>query len=456
MPLLRAVPVMLSAGERTALKKRVRGAKTAWRDRLRAQIVLAAARGHPNARIAASLGISVDTVRKWRGRFAARGLDGLRDRPRPGRPRRISAADRAAVVALACQLPAATGVPLSRWTGPELAAELTARGLASPMSASSVLRILAEHPVKPWQYQSWIYPRDPGFAARAKVIVDLYQGRYQGKPLSPGDRILSFDAKPQINARHRLHPTLPAAPGRPVRYEHEYKRKGSLALLAGLDVHTGQVFAATPVTTGIKPFTDLAGQVMARPEYKNAPRVFVIVDNGSDHRGQAAIGRLAKAHPNAIMIHTPVHASWLNQRDLLLPSSRRKSSARTTSTASSSCPGPCWASSTATTRPPGRSAGNSPPATCTTSWTASAATSSKATLRTNRYRKPHDNPRRTSGATHLSIRCATGREPVTGSDPAHIGASAGQAAGVRWGARCQRVITRTSGFSSGLWLRWRS
>ena len=124
MPLLRAVPVMLSAGERTALKKRVRGAKAAWRDRLRAQIVLAAARGQPNARIAAGLGISVDTVRKWRGRFAARGLDGLRDRPRPGRPRRISAADRAAVVALACQLPAATGVPLGRRSGPELAVSM--------------------------------------------------------------------------------------------------------------------------------------------------------------------------------------------------------------------------------------------------------------------------------------------------------------------------------------------
>jgi transposase len=173
MPQLRAAPVMLSAGERTTGKKRGRGAKTAWRDRLRAQIVLAAARRHPNARIAAGLGISVDTVRKWRGRFAARGLDGLQDRPRPGRPRRISAADRAAVVALACQLPAATGVPLGRRTGPELTAELAARGLASPMSASSVLRILAEHPVKPWQYQSWIYPRDPDFEARAKVIAPL-------------------------------------------------------------------------------------------------------------------------------------------------------------------------------------------------------------------------------------------------------------------------------------------
>jgi len=391
MPLLRAVPVMLSAGERTTLNKRVRGAKTTWRDRLRAQIVLAAARGHPNARIAAGLGISVDTVRKWRGRFAARGLDGLRDRPRPGRPRQISAADRAAVVALACQLPAATGVPLGRRAGPELAAELAARGLASPMSASSVLRILAGHPVRPWQYQSWIYPRDPDSGARARVIVDLYQGCYQGEPLGPGDRILSFDAKPQINARRRLHPTLPAAPGRPVRYEHEYKRQGSLALLAGLDVHTGQVFASTPLTTGIKPFMDLAGQVMARPGYKNAPRVFVIVDNGSDHRGQAAITRLAKAHPNAIMICTPLHASWLNQRSSSR-SSRRKSSPRTTSTALNSSPPFCWGSWTGTTRPPGRSAGNSPPATCTISWTASAATSSNTTLRTNRYCRPHEQP----------------------------------------------------------------
>jgi hypothetical protein len=77
------------------------------------------------------------------------------------------------------------------------------------------------------------------------------------------------------------------------------------------------------VTTGIKPFMDLAGQVMGRPEYKNAPRVFVIVDNGSDHRGQAAISRLARAHPNAIMIHTPVHASWLNQIPVNRPSARR-------------------------------------------------------------------------------------------------------------------------------------
>ena len=271
MPLLRAVPVVLSAGERTTLNKRVRGAKTAYRDRLRAQIVLAAARGRDNARIAADLRITVDTVRKWRGRFAGRGLDGLADLPRSGRPRRISELTRAAVVALACQLPAATGVPLSRWTGPELLAEITRAGLGRQLSVSSVLRILAEHPVKPWQYQSWISPRDPDFAARASVILDLYQGVYQGRRLRPGDRILSVDAKPSIQARGRCRPTTPAARGKPVRVEHEYVRHGALALLAALDVHTGKVFAATPATTGITPFMDLMGQVTKRPDPYRAP-----------------------------------------------------------------------------------------------------------------------------------------------------------------------------------------
>jgi transposase len=321
----RAVPVTLTGAERTTLTERARGAKTAYRDRLRALIVLAAARGRDNARIAADLQITADTVRKWRGRFAGRGLAGLADLPRCGRPRRISELTRAAVVALACQLPAATGVPLSRWTGPELLAEITRAGAADEkLPASSVLRILAEHPVKPWQYQSWISVRDPDFAARASIILDLYQGFYQGTRLQPGDRILSVDAKPSIQARGRCRPTVPAARGRPVRVEHEYVRHGALALLAALDVRSGKVFASTPATTGIAPFTELIGQVMNRPEYKDAPRVFVIVDNGSDHRGQAAITRLRDAHPNAIMIHTPVHASWLNQVEIVFSIVQKK------------------------------------------------------------------------------------------------------------------------------------
>src|SRR5271165_4789107 len=216
MPLPAAVPVTLTAAGRKTLKKRARGAKTCWRDRLRAQIVLAAARGRDNARIAAGLGVTADTVRKWRGRFAERGLAGLEDLPRSGRPRRISAADRAAVVALACQLPAATGVPLSRWTGPELATELTAQDLVSePMSVTSLLRILADNPVKPWQYRSWIYTRDPDFAAKATVILDLYQGFYQaGRSVPATGSCPSAPSRPSRPAAASTRPCPPLPAGR--------------------------------------------------------------------------------------------------------------------------------------------------------------------------------------------------------------------------------------------------
>jgi len=325
MPALRAVPVTLTASQRAALKKRARGARTAYRDRQRAQIVLLAARGLATAAIARRLHVTEDTVRKWRGRFACCGLPGLDDLPRAGRPRRISELERAAICALACQLPAATGVPLARWTGPELVSELASRRLTGPVSASSVLRILAEHPIKPWQYQSWLFPRDPDFAAKATVILDLYQGFYGGEPLRPGDRIVSVDAKPSIQARGRRHETSPPARGQPMQVEHEYQRNGALALLAVLDVHTGQVpAAATPPTTGIAHFMDLMGQVMRQEPYASAGRVFVIVDNGSDHRGKKAARRLRTAWPSAIMIHTPVHASWLNQIEIFFSIIQKK------------------------------------------------------------------------------------------------------------------------------------
>src|SRR5260221_4448787 len=272
MPLPAAVPVKLTGAERKTLKKRTRGAKPCGRDRVRAQIVLLAAWPLPNAVIARRLGLGEDTVRKWRGRFAARGLGGLDDLSRSGRPRQITAAERAAICALACQLPAATGVPLARWSGPELATEVTAAGLVRQVSPSSVLRILAEHPIKPWQHQSWIYPREEDFEAKAKVVRDLSQGYYHGEPLGPGDRVVPVDAKPSIKARKRCHRTIPAGQGKPARVEHEYQCNGALALLAVLDVHTGEVFASTPATTGIAPFMALMDQVMTRQPYNNAGR----------------------------------------------------------------------------------------------------------------------------------------------------------------------------------------
>jgi transposase len=132
------------------------------------------------------------------------------------------------------------------------------------------------------------------------------------------------DAKPSIQARARCHATGPPGAGRPVRVEHEYERTGALALLAALDVRTGKVFASCPPATAISPFMALMGQVMRHEQYTNAPRVLVIVDNGSDHRGKKAARRLRDAYPNTIMIHTPVHASWLNQIEIVFSIAQKK------------------------------------------------------------------------------------------------------------------------------------
>ena len=169
LPLLRAVPVARLAAHLAASGGRRRPGRLG-----RARLSLP----RPGARSPVTWARRPARVA---GRFAGRGL-AAGCLPRPGRGGRGCPA---AVVALACQLPAATGVPLSRWTGPELLAEITKAGLGRQLSVSSVLRILAEHPVKPWQYQSWISPRDPDFAARASVILDLYQGFHQGKRLRP-------------------------------------------------------------------------------------------------------------------------------------------------------------------------------------------------------------------------------------------------------------------------------
>ena len=109
-----------------------------------------------------------------------------------------------------------------------------------------------------------------------------------------------------------------------MRVSHDYHRGGALAYLAAYDVHHAQVFGRCEATTGIEPFTALVTQVMTQEPYASAERVFWVVDNGSSHRGQKAIDRLAEQFPNAVMVHTPVHASWLNQVEVYFSIIRRK------------------------------------------------------------------------------------------------------------------------------------
>jgi transposase len=315
--------IVLSDGEQAVLMARARSVRGAYRDRLRARIVLAAAAGMTNAAIAAHEGVHADTVRKWRRRFAAARVAGLKDASRSGRPSVFTAADRAEAVALACALPAGTGVPLSRWSGPELARELAARCQITA-SASTIRRWLAGDALKPWQHRSWIWVRDPQFAARAAPVLDLYAGIWDGEHLGEGDYVICADEKTSIQARCRCHPTLPPGKARAMRVEHEYKRGGALAYLAAWDVHRGQITGRCEHTTGIAPFSRLVEQVMSSEPYASANRVFWIVDNGSSHRGAASVNRIASTWPNAHLIHLPRHASWLDQAEIYFSVVQRK------------------------------------------------------------------------------------------------------------------------------------
>jgi hypothetical protein len=214
-------------------------------------------------------------------------------------------------------------LPLSR----QSLADLTARAgtaLGKPISRSTVWRILDRDAIKPWQYEHWVFPRDPRFADKAGVVLDLYAGLWEEEHLDPEDRIISSDEKTSIQARVRRHPTLGPAPGRRRRVEHEYERGGALQYLAAWDVQEGVVMGRCEAKTGIEPFGRLVAQVMGREPYRSAPRVFWVVDNGSSHRGAAAQRRLVRAYPNAILVHTPVHASWLNQVEIYFSLVQRK------------------------------------------------------------------------------------------------------------------------------------
>ena len=231
--------------------------------------------------------------------------------------------DRAIIVSIAGDVVARTGNPLSRQSTTDLA-KRACEELDRSISRSTVWRILDEDAIKPWQYEHWIFPRAADFFAKAAVVLDLYEGYWHGERLDPFDRILSADEKTSIQARIRPHESLGPAPGRRRRIEAEYERGGALQYLAAWDVQEGLAMGRCEAKTGLEPFGRLVQQVMRRPEYAGADRVFWVADNGSSHRGEASVQRLRRAYPNAILVHTPVHASWLNQVEVYFSLLQRK------------------------------------------------------------------------------------------------------------------------------------
>lgn len=215
-------------------------------------------------------------------------------------------------------------MPLSRWSVAELGREARRTGLVATVSDSTIWRWLHEDALRPWQHRCWLFPRDPQFAFKAGRVLDLYHRVWSKKPLRDDEFVLSADEKTSIQARARLHPTLPPQPGSPMKVEHEYERKGAWAYLAALDVHRATVFGRCEAKSGIDPFDRLVTQVMTQTPYNQARRVFWIVDNGSSHRGDRSVRRLEGKYPNLVVVHGPVHASWLNQIEIYFSIVQRK------------------------------------------------------------------------------------------------------------------------------------
>ena len=316
--------VRLSVEDRAVLRERASALTAAHAEVVRARIVLLAADGEQNVDIARRVGVCVDVVSKWRKRFCGEGLAGLKDRCRSGRPRRFGSEVVAGIKALACEPPERRKVPLSRWSSFELAAQAVSEGLVGSISSSTVRRWLHGAAIKPWRYRSWIFPRDPDFAVKAARVLDLYGRVFDGAPLGADDYVISADEKSQLQALARCHPDLVVGPGRVRRVEFEYERGGTLAYMGAYDVHRARLIGSVAPRTGIVPFMELAERVMALEPYASAHRVYWIVDNGSSHNGQRSIDRMSAAWPNAHLVHLPVHASWLNQIEIVFSVIQRK------------------------------------------------------------------------------------------------------------------------------------
>lgn len=289
--------VAIDSQVRERLVRTVASAKSEVRAVLRARIVLAAADGLANGAIARELKVSVNTVRKWRGRFAALGPDGLRDAERSGRPKIYGPEVRVAIVATATSMPPH---PEATWSHGAVARRVAGACFVS-VPASQVGRILADLGLKPHKVRGWLTRRDtPDFWQRASGVCALYLDPPEGAV------VLSIDEKTAIAARSRRHPGRPARPGDPARQEFEYRRHGTASLIAALDIRTGEVLTEVIRRSDAATFTAFLDQL----DQAIAPgkEIHVVLDNGSSHTAKHTKTWLA-AHPRWHVRWTPPAAA---------------------------------------------------------------------------------------------------------------------------------------------------
>jgi transposase len=290
----RAIPIVLDEPERRELEQLKRGRRVSVRLVERAAIVLHAADGLDNQQIAATMNLSRQKVGRWRDRYAERGLAGIeKDAPRPGRKRRISDKQRAAVVRKTLEQ---TPEGQTHWSRSTMAA-------ATGLSDSTIGRIWREHGLKPHLVETFKLSNDPQFVEKLIDIIGLY--------VSPPEHavVLSCDEKSQIQALDRTQPSLPIKPGRCGTMTHDYKRHGTTSLFAALNVLDGTVISTCQPRHRHQEWLKFLKLIQSQvPGDKD---VHLICDNYATHK-HPKVQAWAKRNPRFHFHFTPTSASWLN------------------------------------------------------------------------------------------------------------------------------------------------
>jgi transposase len=295
MPRAPARALTLAARERQELLQVSRHRSTPQSIVLRTKIVLGAAEGVANKKLARQLSTTLPTVLLWRKRYESEGLAGiLEDRPRSGRPRQISEKKVAAIVDATMK------------TKPKDATHWTVRTMAKiqGVSRATVHRIWRKHKLQPHRVESFKFSNDPDFVPKVRDIVGLY--------INPPDKaiVLSVDEKSQIQALDRTQPILPLRPGLPERQTHDYQRHGTTTLFAALDVLEGTVIAQCQPRHRHQEFLAFLNRIEAAID--PVPQIHIVLDNYGTHK-HPQVRRWFLGHPRYHLHFTPTGASWLNQ-----------------------------------------------------------------------------------------------------------------------------------------------
>ena len=295
----------LDGEDRAELERIARAASAEARMVERARIVLAAAEGLTAAQIAERVGCAERTAKKWRGRYAESGMEGLRDAPRSGRPLTHGPQTRALLIAKACTRPPETesGQRRERWTHRQL-------GEAVGISESQAHVILSRAEIKPHRTEYWVMTDfdQPSFEERCSEVCGLY--------LNPPENalVLSIDEQTSIEAKGLARPDTLPAPGKrnSARRDYEYTRNGTMNLFAALRVHTGETHAMTSTTRNSLDLIRFLEQIEDTIPPAAGRQIIAIMDNLSTHKSKETKAWL-RAHPHWRFVFTPNHASSLNQ-----------------------------------------------------------------------------------------------------------------------------------------------